>query len=31
MFSGIVEEMGAVQGIDKGLAGAKFSILASVI
>lgn len=31
MFSGIVEEMGAVQGIEKGLAGAKFSILASVI
>lgn len=31
MFSGIVEEMGAVQAIDKGLAGAKFSILASVI
>ena len=31
MFSGIVEEMGAVQSIDKGFAGAKFSILASVI
>ena len=31
MFSGLVEEMGAVQAIDKGLAGAKFSILASVI
>ncbi len=31
MFSGIVEEMGAVQAIDKGLAGTKFSILASVI
>ena len=31
MFSGIVEEMGAVQAIDRGLAGAKFSILASVI
>jgi len=31
MFSGIVEEMGAIQSIEKGLAGAKFSILASVI
>lgn len=31
MFSGLVEEMGAVQAMDKGLAGAKFSILASVI
>ncbi len=31
MFSGIVEEMGAVQAIEKGLTGAKFSILASVI
>ncbi len=31
MFSGIVEEMGVVQAIDKNLAGAKFSILASVI
>ena len=31
MFSGIVEEMGAVQAIDRGLAGAKFLILASVI
>ncbi len=31
MFSGIVEEMGAVQAIDKNLAGAKFSILASAI
>ena len=31
MFSGIVEEMGAIQAIEKGLAGAKFSILASVI
>ena len=31
MFSGIVEEMGAVQTIEKGLAGAKFSILASII
>ncbi len=31
MFSGIVEEMGAVQVMEKGLAGAKFSILASVI
>ncbi len=30
MFSGIVEEIGAIQGIDKGLAGAKFSILASL-
>ena len=31
MFSGIVEEMGAIQAINKGLAGAKFSILASLI
>jgi len=31
MFSGIVEEMGAVQSMEKGLAGARFSILASVI
>ncbi|MCA9498068.1 MAG: riboflavin synthase [Nitrospira sp.] len=31
MFSGIIEEMGAIQAIDKGLAGAKFSILASQI
>ena len=31
MFSGIVEEMGAIQMINKGLAGAKFSILASLI
>jgi riboflavin synthase len=31
MFSGIVEEMGAVQAIEKGLTGAKFSILASAI
>jgi len=31
MFSGIVEEMGAVQTMKKGLAGAKLSILASVI
>ncbi len=31
MFSGIVEEMGAVQAIEKNLAGAKFSILASAI
>ena len=31
MFSGIVEEMGAVQTMEKGLAGAKLSILASVI
>ncbi len=31
MFSGIVEEMGAVQSVEKGLAGAKFSILASAI
>lgn len=31
MFSGIVEEMGAVQGIHKGLAGAKLSILASQV
>lgn len=29
MFSGIVEEMGAITAINKGLAGAKFSILAS--
>lgn len=31
MFSGIIEEMGAIQAIDKGLVGAKFSILASRI
>ncbi len=31
MFSGIVEEIGAVQAMEKGLAGAKFSILASAI
>jgi riboflavin synthase len=31
MFSGIVEEMGAIQAIEKGLMGAKFSILASLI
>ena len=31
MFSGIVEEMGAIQGIERGLAGAKISILASMI
>ncbi len=31
MFSGIVEEMGAVQAIEKNLRGAKFSILASEI
>jgi riboflavin synthase len=31
MFSGIVEEVGAIQAINKGLAGAKFSILASLI
>jgi riboflavin synthase len=31
MFSGIVEEMGAITAIHKGLAGAKFSILASLI
>lgn len=31
MFSGIIEEIGAIQAIDKGLAGAKFSILASLI
>lgn len=31
MFSGIVEEMGAIQGINKGLAGARLSILASQI
>jgi riboflavin synthase len=31
MFSGIIEEIGAIQGIDKGLAGAKFSILASLV
>lgn len=30
MFSGIIEEMGAIQSINKGLAGAKFSILASL-
>jgi riboflavin synthase len=31
MFSGIVEEIGAIQLINKGLAGAKFFILASLI
>lgn len=31
MFSGIIEEMGAIQAINRGLAGAKFSILASLI
>ena len=31
MFTGIVEEMGAIQAVDKGLTGAKFSILASLI
>ena len=31
MFTGIVEEMGAIQAIDKGLAGAKLLILASII
>jgi len=31
MFSGIVEEMGAIQTINKGLAGAKFTILASLV
>jgi len=31
MFSGVVEEMGAIQAIEKGLMGAKFSILASLI
>ncbi len=31
MFSGIVEEMGAVQQIEKGFAGAKFAIMASRI
>lgn len=31
MFTGIVEEMGAIQAIDKGLTGAKLSILASLI
>ena len=31
MFSGIIEEMGAIQAIEKGLMGAKFSILASLI
>jgi len=30
MFSGIIEEMGAIQAIHKGLSGAKLSILASV-
>ncbi|HNP60026.1 MAG TPA: riboflavin synthase [Nitrospirales bacterium] len=30
MFSGIIEEMGAIQSINKGLTGAKFSILASL-
>jgi len=31
MFSGVVEEMGAIQAIEKGLTGAKFLILASLI
>ena len=31
MFSGIVEEMGAIKSVEKGLAGAKVSILASII
>lgn len=31
MFSGIVEEMGAIQTIHKGLAGAKLTILASLV
>ena len=31
MFSGIIEEMGAIQAVEKGLMGAKFSILASLI
>lgn len=31
MFSGIIEEIGAIQAINRGLAGAKFSILASLI
>lgn len=31
MFSGIVEEVGAIQAINKGLAGARFSILASLV
>jgi riboflavin synthase len=31
MFSGIVEEIGAIQAIEKSLAGAKFSIVASLI
>ena len=31
MFSGIVEEMGAIQAIERGLAGARISILASLI
>jgi len=31
MFSGIVEEMGAIQTVHKGLAGAKISILASLV
>ena len=31
MFSGIVEEMGAVKSVDKGLAGARMSILASTV
>lgn len=31
MFSGIIEELGAVQAIQKSLGGAKFSILASII
>ncbi len=31
MFSGIVEEMGAIQGLNSGLGGARFSILASQV
>ena len=31
MFSGIVEEMGAIQAIERGLAGARISILATLI
>ena len=31
MFSGIVEEMGAVKSVEKGLAGARMSILASTV
>lgn len=31
MFSGIVEEIGAIQAIDKGLAGAKVSFVASLV